>query len=65
MAYGPGVYDNETTELRQKMEATAVILVVIDGVRGSGFSMQGPPRFTLALPQILRNMADQIERDST
>lgn len=60
---GPGVYDNECTEVRLGTEAEGVILLVFGGRVGNGFSVQGPLEFHLRIPALLRAMADQIERD--
>jgi hypothetical protein len=63
MPLGPGVYDEHASRVRAETDATAVILIVIGGERGSGFTMQAPPAMTEALPSILRSMADSIEAD--
>jgi hypothetical protein len=62
MALGPGKYDPECTEVMVAHHAEAVILIVIRGSRGSGFACQSTPELTAALPQILRTVADEIER---
>ncbi len=41
MAYGPGKYDDLATYVREKAEAKGVLILVLDGNRGSGFSAQG------------------------
>ena len=43
--------------------ARGVILLIIDGVLGSGFSVQATAEITAGLPTLLRQMADEIERD--
>lgn len=40
MAGGPGKYDDEATLVRNRTDAQAVGLIVIGGVKGSGFSVQ-------------------------
>jgi hypothetical protein len=65
MALGPGKYDEHCTTIRTVTRARAVVLVVVDGVHGGGFSVQAPPEFTLALPKLLRAVADSIERNGT
>lgn len=66
MATGPGKYDHEVTLIREGVGATTVILAVIGGSRGSGFSVQTQdPESLRVLPDILRTIADQIERDNT
>ena len=61
MAFGPGKYDRECTEIREKTKAHGVLLMVFGGVKGEGFSCQASPEITLSLPQILRCIANDIE----
>lgn len=64
MATGPGKYDGITTLVREQTEAYAVILMVIDGNRGTGFSVQTrDPALVAGLPSFLRIVADEIEVD--
>lgn len=63
MAVGPGKYDALATAARTKAKAGGVILIVLDGSRGSGFSVQATAAVTLRLPVLLRTLADQIEND--
>jgi len=60
---GPGKYDDLCTKVREETKATGVILVVMDGNRGYGFSVQAPLVIVLGLPQILRDLAGKIEED--
>lgn len=62
MAFGPGKYDEAVTTLREILHARGVLLVVVDGVNGSGFSAQLPPDLALSLPEVLRALADQIDQ---
>lgn len=61
MAIGPGKYDDLATDLRNKAKAEGVLLVVLNGERGSGFSAQLSVADTLMLPGLLRSIAAQIE----
>lgn len=67
MPFGPGKYDREATDLLQKIHAQAVVVMVIDGDKGSGFSVcldqHGLWRDTEALPCILRSVAEHMEAD--
>lgn len=64
MPIGPGKYDALTTSVRDATSARAVILIVVEGNQGSGFSVQTTdPAISHKLPQLLRIMADQIARD--
>jgi hypothetical protein len=66
MALGPGKYDALATQARLGANARAVILIVIGGDQGGGFSLQTvDPDLITELPAILRGMADQIEHDLT
>ena len=60
---GPGKYDMVAGLARATTGAAGVILIVIDGAAGSGFSIQAPLELTIKLPAILRNMADEIAAD--
>ena len=44
-------------------KAAGVLLIVMEGEHGSGFSAQLPKEFRAAIPATLRSVADQIERD--
>lgn len=61
MALGPGKYDEECTKIREETMAGGVLLIVMKGKKGSGFSVQAPFEAILGLPAILRDTARQIE----
>jgi hypothetical protein len=65
MALGPGKYDDLCTAAREATTADGIILIVLGGTKGSGFSVQGTLRVQVTLPKILRQIADQIETDLT
>ena len=59
---GPGKYDDICTMVRENTQATGAIVIVVDGNKGSGFSVQTiSPDFANILPKILRLMADDLE----
>lgn len=58
---GPGKYDPECTELRERLMAAGVVLIVHGGMRGDGFEVQMDGLALLSLPAVLRDMATQIE----
>lgn len=60
---GPGKYENEATYVREETNAEAVVVCVIGGKLGSGFSVQAPAYILSELPRMLRAMADGIEGD--
>lgn len=63
MTAGPGKYNDVATDVRKRTKARAVILAIFGGERGEGFEVQSDPNLLASLPTILRQMADQIERD--
>lgn len=64
MSHGPGKYDHLATLVREKAQARGVILIVVDGDQGMGFSVQTSDFEVLALlPAILRSTADLIDAD--
>jgi hypothetical protein len=65
MALGPGKYDDLATLVRERAAAEGVIVVVIEGVHGSGFSVQASGAVTTRLPTLLRVLADGVEKDLT
>jgi len=60
---GPGNYDAECTELRERLNADGAILVIVQGERGNGFSCQIPGYLISEMPTILRNVADAMEAE--
>lgn len=65
MPIGPGKYDDEATTVREQTDASGIILVVLEGRKGTGFSVQAPGHVLFTLPEILRALADQIDEDIT
>jgi len=69
MALGPGKYDDACTLVRQHAgiddnSGGGVIVIVLGGKRGNGFSCQADAATTLRLPDLLEEMARQIRADS-
>ncbi len=64
MPFGPGRYDAIASYVRDETAAAGVVLIVMGGTKGSGFSAQIPPEMFLTLPTILRDVARQLERDA-
>lgn len=62
MAIGPGKYDDVCTLVRQRTGG-GVIVIVANGNLGSGFSCQADLETTLALPDILQSVLDQLRAD--
>lgn len=61
MPLGPGKYDDWCTKVREETQAEGVILVVIGGEKGSGFSCQLTLEDLSGIPVVLRTIADEIE----
>jgi hypothetical protein len=58
----PGKYDAPCEAVQRELRATLVALIVLGGVKGSGFSVSTTDLSCLAgLPGMLRHTADQIE----
>lgn len=63
---GPGKYDKACTQARKDTGAHTIILIVLGGKEGEGFSVQSKiPGANLFLPQLLREVAKRIETIET
>jgi hypothetical protein len=62
MPRGPGKFDDLATIVREQANAEGVIVIVLGSPAGSGFSIQASPDVTAWLPELLRDIAGQIER---
>jgi hypothetical protein len=64
---GPGKYDDLCTHVVEQTgiakRGGGVILVVVGGDRGSGFSCQADLATTLIVPDMLEHIAQQIRQD--
>jgi len=60
---GPGKYDDICTEVRKKTKARCVIVIIIDGDKGSGFSGQGDPLTLVNMPMMLEDVAAGIRKE--
>lgn len=60
---GPGKYDYACTLARGVTEGRGVVLIILDGRFGNGFSVQcEDPAMLASLPTMLRSTADAVER---
>lgn len=57
-------YDDLCTHVREETDAEGVVVIVINGERGSGFSCQASPELTAELPMLLEDLARQIRGSS-
>ena len=66
MSIGPGRYDDLASIVREETGADCVVVMVIGGKRGNGFSVQVTSLDMLAhLPPLLADIAKQIRKDAT
>ena len=65
MTMGAGKYDDACGAARRSTEAEGVVLIVLNGKHGNGFSAQAPADITFALPALLRHIASDIELSFT
>jgi hypothetical protein len=64
MPIGPGKYDDFASIVRVQTDALGVVVIVVGGSKGNGFAVQSiSSTFTEKIPELLRVMADQIEKD--
>jgi hypothetical protein len=64
MPAGPGKYDQECSAILGQTEASLILLLVIQGYKGNGFSVTATNWDQISyLPELLRDAADQIECD--
>lgn len=63
MAIGPGKYDAQCTQVREAVHARGVLVIVIDGTQGSGFSAQGDAETLVSVPEVLEAVAADIRRE--
>ena len=61
----PGKYDAECAKIQQEQDAEGVLLIVIKGRRGSGFSAAATLDVITGIPAILRSVAEDIESQQT
>ena len=57
---GPGKYDDAATLVRNRTMAAAVVVIVLGGSQGSGFSVQADEETTRRLPDLLEDVAKEI-----
>lgn len=62
MPLGPGKYDDLATYVREKAQASGAMVMIFGGNKGAGFAIQASPEVTMNLPELLRYIAEEIER---
>ncbi len=57
---GPGKYDAVCTVARGMSDAKAAIVIIFDGINGSGFSVQSEDCMVTKIPELLEKLATDI-----
>ncbi len=60
---GPGKYNDIATEIRERTKARGIILIIVGGTQGQGFAVQGDALSLAIMPQAIRHVADQMDKD--
>jgi hypothetical protein len=64
MPIGGGKYDDACTKAQKMTNAHSVILMVIGGNKGNGFSLQSfDMMFPVRVPELLRELAQKIDNE--
>lgn len=63
MTQGAGKYDDECTRIREALNAEGVVVIVVNGARGSGYSAQGTLRAQALIVESLAILALQMATD--
>lgn len=62
--HSPGIYDDLCTNLRQETDADAVIIIIVNGSRGNGISLQSLGTEPInQIPKLLERLIDQVRDD--
>ena len=61
---GSSRYDEIVTILRTSLQAEAVLLIVINGIRGSGSGCQQMEHIAPMMPDMLEAMAKEMREDN-
>lgn len=65
MPIGRGKYDDYASLVGALTNADGVMVIVFNGNQGTGFAAQFTnAEMVLAIPEVLRTVADQIEKDN-
>lgn len=63
MAFGRGKYDKICEDALKETKALGLLLLVIEGENGSGFSVKATFEIMLGLPELLEAAAELIRKD--
>lgn len=62
---GAGKYDGLCTYVREQADADGAIVIIFNGNKGGGFSVQANGSTLLVLPSFLEQMAKQMRIDDS
>jgi hypothetical protein len=62
MPLGPGKYDDLCTYVRRQAKADGAVVIVLNGNKGHGFSVQADLMSTVLLPELLETLAADIRK---
>jgi hypothetical protein len=57
-----GKYQSACEELRNAVQADAVMIIVVGGMLGNDIAYAGSPEMPIAIPEMLRALANDIEK---
>ena len=60
---GPGKYDDIATVARHITQAKGLVLIILGGAEGHGFSVQCDTATLMELPELLEQVASQLRED--
>jgi hypothetical protein len=60
--FGPGKYDDLCKQIKDSTKAKGLLLVILDGDRGTGASCKMDFEIVKQMPNILRAVADEMEQ---
>lgn len=63
MPMGPGKYDHWCTLVREGTHADGVVLIVLNGDRGAGFSVQAVRGMQVPLADMLEDVVQQLRKN--
>jgi len=63
MAIGPGIYDDICNAARISTNAEGVLLIIINGNKGTGFSCDAQEEYIHCVPDVLEDIAKGIRKE--
>jgi pyrroline-5-carboxylate reductase len=63
MPIGPGKYDDICEKIREETNAQGIVVAIIEGNKGTGFSCKVEKNLLRFMPSFLKQMAEGMEKD--